>query len=146
MSIANDNPYFLVSNKGKPLLVLNGIVFKKDKETKTKWCWVCQAVGCGVYVHTSMQDAVLKIAGNHNHLPRPENMALKDFRTKLKQRVMTETTPITNIYEEEVIASEMPPQTVAIMQLARELRKSIVLLLHLCVYHKFLFRTRFNIF
>ena len=134
-----------MSNKGKPLLVLNGIVFKKDKETKTKWYWVCQAVGCGVYVHTSMQYAVLKITGNHNHLPHPENMALKDFRTKLKQRVMTETTPIIKLYEKEVISSEMPPQTVAIMQLARELRKITVPLLHLCVYHKFLIRTRFNI-
>ncbi|CAF2902586.1 unnamed protein product [Rotaria sp. Silwood2] len=72
-----------------------------------------------------MQDVVVKVNGNHNHLPHPENMALKDFRTKLKQRVMTETTPITKIYEEEVIASEMLPQTLAIMPLARELQPGL---------------------
>ncbi len=31
----SNNPYFLVSNKGKPLQVLNGIVYKKSK--KLKW-------------------------------------------------------------------------------------------------------------
>lgn len=145
MSINNDNPYFLVSNKGKPLLVLNGIVFKKNKETKTKKYWVCQTVGCGVHVHTSIQDAVLKITGQHNHLPHPENMALKDFRTKLKERVMKETTPISKIFEEEVVASEMSPQTLAIMPLARELRKDTPSLLHLFIYYILPFRTRFNI-
>ena len=126
MSNTSDNPYFLVSNKGKPLLVLNDYVFKKNKETKTKKYWVCQTSGCGAYVHTSIQDVVLKITSEHNHLPHPENMALKSFRTKVKQRVMKETTPIIKIYEEEIVASQMSPQTLAIMPLARELRKDNV--------------------
>ena len=66
MSITSDNPRFLVSNKGKPLLVLNDIVYKKNKETKTKKYWVCQTTGCDAYVHTSIQDVVLKITGGHN--------------------------------------------------------------------------------
>ena len=36
MLITSDKPYFLVSNKGKPLLVLSGIVFKKTKKLKRK--------------------------------------------------------------------------------------------------------------
>lgn len=128
MSLTRDKPSFLVSNKGKPLLVLNGVVYKKNKETKTKKYWVCQTNGCSSYVHTNLQNDVLKITGDHNHLPHPENMQLKHFRTRVKQRVMKETTPIIKIYEEEVISSQMPPQTLAILPMARELRKYDVLL------------------
>jgi hypothetical protein len=134
-----------MSNKGKPLLVLNGIVYKKNKETKTKKYWVCQTNGCSGYVHTNLQNVVLKVTGNHNHLPHPENMELKNFRTKVKERVMKETTPIIKIYEEEVISSELPPQTLAIMPLARELRKKDNLLTQPCMHYKFHFRIRFNI-
>ena len=35
-----DNPYCLVSNKDKSLLVLNDFVFKKEKEIKTRKYWV----------------------------------------------------------------------------------------------------------
>jgi hypothetical protein len=144
MSLTRDKPSFLISNKGKPLLVLNDIVYKKNKETKTKKYWICQTNGCSAYVHTSLQNVVLKVTGDHNHLPHPENMQLKHFRTKVKQRVMKETTPIIKIYEEEVISSQMPPQALAIMPLARELRKN-VLLIQQCIHEKFHFRTRFNI-
>ena len=36
MSNTSDNPYFLVSNKGKPLLMLNNYLFKKAKKLKPK--------------------------------------------------------------------------------------------------------------
>jgi hypothetical protein len=72
-------------------------------------------------------------------------MVLKNFRTKVKERVMKETTPIIKIYEEEVISSQMPPQTLAIIPLARELRKKDNLLTQQCMHYKFHFRTRFNI-
>ncbi|CAF1000538.1 unnamed protein product [Rotaria sordida] len=48
-------------------------------------------------------------------------MQLKHFRTNVKQHVMKETTPTVKIYEEEVISSQMPPSTLAMMPLAREL-------------------------
>ncbi|CAF3972050.1 unnamed protein product [Rotaria sp. Silwood2] len=48
-------------------------------------------------------------------------MQLKRFRTKLKEHVMNETIPIIKIYEEEVISSQVPPQTLSIMPLARDL-------------------------
>ncbi|CAF4412783.1 unnamed protein product, partial [Rotaria sp. Silwood2] len=101
MSITDDNPYFLVSNKCKLLLALN-------------------VAGCGVYVRNNIQDIVLNVTDNHNHLPYPENIPLKRLSTKVKQRVMKETTPITKIYE-VVGASEMRPQTLAIIPLARDL-------------------------
>ena len=97
------------------------LYLRKNKETKTKRYWACQTIGCGAYVHTSIHDVVLKITSEHNHLPHSESVALKSFRTKVKQRVMKETTPIIKIYEEEIVAPQMPPQTLAIMPLAREL-------------------------
>lgn len=124
MSLTRDQPSFITSNKGKPLLVLNNFVYKKNKETKTKKYWVCQVNGCSVYVHTDLQDAIIKAGSEHKHLPNPENMQLKDFRTKVKDRVMKETTAIAKIYEEEVILSQMPPPTLAMMPLAHELRKN----------------------
>ena len=60
------------------------LYFKKNKETKTKKYWACQTIGCDAYVHTSIHDVVLKITGEHNHLPHPENVVLKSFRTKGK--------------------------------------------------------------
>ena len=79
MSITSDNPRFFVSNKGKPLLVLSDIVSKKNKEMKTKKNLVCQTIGCDTYVHTSIQNVVLKITSDHNHLSHPENMDLELF-------------------------------------------------------------------
>ncbi|CAF2972444.1 unnamed protein product [Rotaria sp. Silwood2] len=46
-------------------------------------------------------------------------MQLKHFRTNIKQRVMKETIPIVKIYEEEVILSQIPRQTLAITPLAQ---------------------------
>ncbi|CAF3506908.1 unnamed protein product, partial [Rotaria sp. Silwood2] len=74
---------------------------------------------------TSLKDVVLKVTGDHNHLFHPENMQLKQFRTKVKERAMKETTPIIKIYEEEVISSQIPPETLAIMPLARELQPGL---------------------
>ncbi|CAF1222016.1 unnamed protein product [Rotaria sp. Silwood1] len=125
MSLTRDKPSFLISNKGKLLLVLNNIFYKKKtKKRKQRKYWVCQTKGCSVYVHTSLKDVVLKVTRDHNHLPHSENIQLKQFRTKVKERAMKETTPIIKIYEEEVISSQMPPETLAIMPLARELRKN----------------------
>ena len=110
----NDNPHFLALNKDKPLLVLNAIVFQKNKEIETKKYWVCPTIGCDAYGHATVEDVVLKITGEYNHLPHPENVVLKSFRTNLKQRAMKETTPIIKVHE-EVATSQMPPQTLAII-------------------------------
>ena len=84
---------------------------KKTKKLKRKKYWFCQTSGCGAYVHTTIQDVGLKIIGEHNHLPHPESIGLETFPTKVKQRVMKETTPIIKIHEEEIVASQMSPQT-----------------------------------
>ncbi|CAF2735331.1 unnamed protein product [Rotaria sp. Silwood2] len=104
----------------------------KNNETKAKKYWVSQVAGCGVYVRNNIQDIVLHVTDNHNHLPYPENIPLKRFSTKVKQRVMKETTPITKIYE-VVGASEMRPQTLAIIPLARDLRREKIIEAPICI-------------
>ena len=85
-------------------------------------------------MYISIQDAILKIIGYHSQLPYPEKMTLKRFRTKMKQRVVKETTSIIKIYE-EIVVSQMPPQTLAIMPITHELCKGIISLAYsyLCI-------------
>lgn len=93
---------FATSNKGKPLLVCNRYVFKCNKTTSSKKYWVCNERTCGVYVHTNMIDEFLSINGTHNHVAEPDQLEVKLLREKMKERIVTETTSLTRIYDEEV--------------------------------------------
>ena len=126
----DNNVSFLTSNKGNPLLLLNGFLFKINKQTKTKKYWTCRNSGCTVSVHTDIHNALLKSNGEHDHLPQPEDIQIKSFRDKMKNRVVNETTAIARIYEEEVIKADLSTNALASLPLAREIRK---LTIFICV-------------
>lgn len=113
---------FATSNKGKPLLIFEQHVFKCNKTTATKKYWVCDERGCGIYIHTSLSDEFLSITGSHNHSSNPDQVEVKFIRDKMKERILTETTSITKIYDEEIAKANLSKGATAIIPTVVEYR------------------------
>ncbi|CAM4837861.1 unnamed protein product [Rotaria magnacalcarata] len=90
---------FINSNKGKPLLLADEYVFKLNKNTTTTKYWICALNGCSAKVHTDLNSQFIKIFGDHNHFPEKEQLEVRKFQEKVKQRAIHETTPIPRIYD-----------------------------------------------
>ncbi|CAF1603063.1 unnamed protein product [Adineta ricciae] len=93
---------FVTPNKGKQLLSLGYYLFKCNKATSSKRYWICMENGCGVFVHTDLNNKFLSITGGHNHVARPNIIEMKAPKEKMKPRILNETTSITKIYDEEI--------------------------------------------
>ena len=73
--------YGYCSNKGKPLLVYDGYIFKKKKSTEKVTYWICQHGACNATVDTDSNDQYLKSRGNHEtHLPSPEQNRIEKLQ------------------------------------------------------------------
>ncbi|CAF3073065.1 unnamed protein product [Rotaria sp. Silwood2] len=92
---------FIKSQKGKTLLVANEYVFKLNKTTTTTKYWKCTYNGCSSKIHTDLNDKLLKTIDDHSHPSEKEVIQVREFREKVKQRAVNETTPIPRIYDEE---------------------------------------------
>ena len=123
MASNSDNLSFLTSNKGKPLLLLEGFLFKVNKETKDKTYWTCRNASCRATVHTDGSNTLLRANGEHDHLPQPEEIQIQALREKMKNRALNETVPIARIYEEEVLKADLSTRALASLPLAREMRE-----------------------
>ncbi len=118
---------FLTSNKGNQLLVLNGFIYKTNKQSSSKIYWICKTKNCQAHVHTDLNNNFLNSSGEHNHLNEPEDLEIKQFREIIKERVMHETTPISKIYDEEIAKKKFSPEVLANVPLAPEIRKFMLL-------------------
>ena len=98
---------FTTSNRGKPLLVYSGFIYRLKKTTKSVKYWVCHSEGCLANVHTNLNDHFRKANGLHHHVPAPERIELRDLRKKVKERVLTESDSVPKIYEEELARSNL---------------------------------------
>ncbi|CAF3929308.1 unnamed protein product [Rotaria sordida] len=81
--------------------------------------------GCNVFIHTDLNNKYL--AGgknNHEHPPNPESIQVKQIHEKIKQRVITELTPIGKIYDEEMTKTVMNSAAVAIFPVVHEMYQS----------------------
>ncbi|CAF2875167.1 unnamed protein product [Rotaria sp. Silwood2] len=92
---------FIKSQKGKTLLVANEYVFKLNKTTTTTKYWKCTYNGCSSKIHTDLNDKLLKTIDDHSHPSEKEVIQVREFREKVKQRAVNETTPIPRIYDEK---------------------------------------------
>jgi FLYWCH zinc finger domain len=118
---------FVTSNKGKPLLVYDGYIFKKNKSTEKVTYWICQHGACNATVHTDSNDQYLKSRGNHEtHLPSPEQIELRNFRDIVKKRTAEETIAIGMIYEEELARANLSQTALAIAPSANEASKFLI--------------------
>ena len=115
----------LVSNKGHPLLVKDGFIYKINKQTPSKIYWICKTKNCRAHVHTDLNNNFLAKSGEHNHLLEPEDHHVQNFRGILKERVMNETVPIGKIYDEEIGKAQFSPEVLAKVPLIQEIRMII---------------------
>ncbi|CAF3739739.1 unnamed protein product [Rotaria socialis] len=116
---------FINSNKGKPLLLADEYVFKLNKNTTTTKYWICTLNGCSAKVHTDLNSQFIKIVGDHNHFPEKEQLEVREFREKVKQRAIHETTPIPRIYYEECAKAMRSNATIAALPSEREMSSGI---------------------
>ena len=65
---------FAISNKCKPLIVYDNYFFRCNKTTISKKYWICTENGCCVYIHTSVNNELICIRGNHNHSANPDQL------------------------------------------------------------------------
>ena len=114
---------FLTTNKGKPMLLLNQFMSKCNKTTPTKKYWVCSEKGCGVSVHTTLNDELLLTTGDHEHVARPDILETKTLREKMKNRILNETTSITKIYDDEISNASLSDEGTALFPTVAEYRE-----------------------
>jgi hypothetical protein len=126
MSVKTSAVSMLVSNKGQPLLVKDGFIYKINKQTKSKIYWICKTKNCRAHVHTDLNKNFLVASGEHDHLIEPEDNQVQHFRGVLKERVINETAPISKIYDEEIVKAQFPPEVLAKVPLIRDIRMIIL--------------------
>ena len=114
---------FVQSQKGRPLLVLNHYIYKLNKTTTTIKYWICSTNTCIAKIHTNLNDEFLRTIDGHCHPAEKENVDLREFREKIKQRAIAETTPMPRIYEEECSKAMLTAATIAVLPSEREMSK-----------------------
>ncbi|CAF1377342.1 unnamed protein product [Rotaria magnacalcarata] len=126
-SMVNNDLYFIDSNKGQPLLVMNQHVYKCNKKTPSKKYWVCLVRSCGVFVHTDANNEYLYGGKtDHSHPPNPEYVQIKQTREKVKKRAVKELMSIGKIYDEEMAVTTMNAVAVAIFPTVHEIYPAAV--------------------
>jgi len=113
MSNAISTIAFISSNKGNRMLVKEGFIYKFNKQTSSKIYWICKTKNCNANIHTDLNCNFMQSNGKHNHLIEPEEMEVKHFRDALKERAINETTPISKIYDEEMVKAHFSSETLA---------------------------------
>ena len=93
---------FINSNKGYRQVIRDGFIYKFNKQTSLKIYWICKAKNCSATIHMDTNFNYLQSNGEHIHLRETEDIELQRFREFLKDRVIDETAPISQIYDEEI--------------------------------------------
>ncbi|CAF3570067.1 unnamed protein product [Rotaria sp. Silwood1] len=65
------------------------------------------------------------INGDHNHPFNPDQLEAKLLRDKMKERIISETTSITRIYDEEVAKANLSKGAVAVLPTVVEYRSNM---------------------
>ncbi|CAF4680546.1 unnamed protein product, partial [Rotaria socialis] len=55
------------------------------------------------------------MTGEHSHVPEKETIVVREFREKIKQRAIEETTPIPRIYDEECAKAMLSTAAIAVL-------------------------------
>ncbi|CAF0853045.1 unnamed protein product, partial [Didymodactylos carnosus] len=126
MSINTSAIYFLDSNKGYRQLIRDDFIYKCNKQTTSKICWICKTKNCKAKVHTDPNDNFLSSSGDHNRLLEPEDFEVQCFRKILKDRVINETAPISKLYAEEIAKTQFSSETLARLNQARRQLTSVL--------------------
>ncbi|CAF4192544.1 unnamed protein product [Rotaria magnacalcarata] len=79
---------FLISNKKKRLLVIDGYIYQQNKSTAKVSYWLCEIKLCNAGVHLNSDDQFRKYTENPRaHMPVPERLEIRKMLTNIKSRV-----------------------------------------------------------
>ena len=84
------------------VIISNLKVFDRNKTVK--FCR-CTKRSCNVILHTNLDDTFIKFSGtvtDHNHLPNPADLKLRDVKKSMKTRATTELLPLKDTIEQEM--------------------------------------------
>ncbi|CAF4424172.1 unnamed protein product [Rotaria socialis] len=114
------------SNKGKLMLIVNGynFQFKNFNRKKTVKFWRCTNRSCNVILHTNPDDTFVKFSGtitDHNHLPNPADLELRDLKRSMKTRATTELVPLKHIAEQEMRKALLTGEALAVLPGANDI-------------------------
>ena len=104
------------------MLVLNDYVFNLNKDGPITKYWICIFKGCPAKANTHAYNTLTKQTDEHCH-PAGEDKTIREFRTKVKERAVKETTPIPRIYDEECEKVMLSLAAISILPSERELSK-----------------------
>lgn len=123
MNSSTSTTSFVLSQKGKPLLVMDDYVFMLNKTTNTIKYFRCENKDYTSTAHTDWNNVLLKVNGNHSHVIEPEKKEIHIFKQAAKQRATKESTPIIKMYEEESAKRILQFSTIGILPSQRCISK-----------------------
>jgi hypothetical protein len=117
---------YSVTTKGKRVVLFNGYIYTLNQDRGKVKYWRCEDRTCAASVRTDENDSYKAHTGTHNgHLPSPERIEILEFKRKVKERVITETTPISRIYDQELAAASLSQTALALAPSAKDSRECL---------------------
>ncbi|CAF1125086.1 unnamed protein product [Adineta ricciae] len=111
---------FILSNKKKQLLSIDDYIYQHNKSTENVSYWKCEEISCGAGVHLYPNKEFKKFTKHHhNHMPVPERVEVRQLMMNIKKRVLSETTAIGQIYNEELAKADLSKPALAMASSAR---------------------------
>ncbi|CAF2115677.1 unnamed protein product [Rotaria magnacalcarata] len=125
MNSSSSTISFVLSQKGKPLLVMDDYVFRLNKTTNITKYYRCENRDCTATAHTDLNNVLLKVNANRSHVIELEKKEIRIFKQVVKERATKESTPIPKIYEKESTKMISKFSTIAILPSQREMSSSL---------------------
>ncbi|CAF1300833.1 unnamed protein product [Rotaria magnacalcarata] len=102
------------------MLAINGynFQFKNFNNKGTNKFWRCANRSCGVLLHTSLNEEFLRYSGKvieHNHLPNPAEVEIRNLRETMRQRAENELSPLQEIAEQEMRKTLLTAEALAVL-------------------------------
>ncbi|CAF3223149.1 unnamed protein product [Rotaria socialis] len=117
---------FSQSNKGQRALVCDGNVYHLNKSFSKVKYWRCENRLCAAVIHTDINDQFKVLKSDHsNRLSSPKHIEIIDFKSNIKQRVVTEATPIGRIYDEELAKAQLSQTALSIVASTQDAKSSL---------------------
>ena len=85
---------------------------------------ICTFNGCSAKAHTTVENTMVKQIGEHCH-PAEEETIVREFRARVKERAVQETTPIPRIYDEECEKIILSLAAISILPSEREMSNRV---------------------
>jgi hypothetical protein len=105
------------TDKGKEGLIYNDFCYREVRKRAADGgiFWRCIHKGCPGRMNTTEDKDQVEYDGGHNHQSDPNEVAIREVKTRARKRARTETTPMPAIYSQEVATLATLPAAAANM-------------------------------